>query len=113
MAPELLENAEITDKADVYGFGVLLWMMYTEEQPFAGLPGPAILRRILDQKRPEWPDHAPQALKHLAEKCWAQSQDDRFTSAELFDALCTNYELFPGQDSKIVAEKISYYRTLV
>ena len=36
MAPELLAAREISAKADVYSFGILLWEMFTREIPYTG-----------------------------------------------------------------------------
>eukprot|EP00976_Prorocentrum_cordatum_P075673 1181990-Prorocentrum_minimum.AAC.1 len=37
MAPEMLRDEPITFKVDVYGFGVVLWEMLTEREPWKGL----------------------------------------------------------------------------
>ena len=36
MAPELLNTGDITTKADVYSYGILLWEMLTRERPYKG-----------------------------------------------------------------------------
>ena len=36
MAPELFDNGEITPKADVYSFAVILWEMVTGTLPYVG-----------------------------------------------------------------------------
>ena len=36
MAPELLDAKQITAKADVYSFGIMLWEMLTRKQPYQG-----------------------------------------------------------------------------
>jgi serine/threonine protein kinase len=37
MAPELLQGGEVTPKADVFSFGVILWEMLARKHPYEGL----------------------------------------------------------------------------
>jgi eukaryotic-like serine/threonine-protein kinase len=53
MAPEAIEFSPTIDgRADVYGFGVLLFEMLTGKLPFIGPPGLDLLRRILTEDAP-------------------------------------------------------------
>lgn len=36
MAPEMLQEREYNEKADVYSFGICVWEMYTMQSPYAG-----------------------------------------------------------------------------
>ena len=36
MAPELLDAKQVTTKADVYSFAVILWEMLTKKHPYEG-----------------------------------------------------------------------------
>ena len=36
MAPELLQGGEVTPKADVFSFGVILWEMMSGKHPYEG-----------------------------------------------------------------------------
>ncbi|KAK6173233.1 hypothetical protein SNE40_016722 [Patella caerulea] len=77
MAPELLFNGEITVKADVYSFGIILWEMLTRKHPYESCSVFQILERVRLNKRPEIPDFCPNELKELMEKCWHQKPSQR------------------------------------
>jgi serine/threonine protein kinase len=68
MSPEQIGNsAEINEKADVYGFGILIWCMFNEDVPFKGKNKPWIMRAVLGGARPEWSGNAPENLKNLGQ----------------------------------------------
>ncbi|GFO30864.1 protein kinase [Plakobranchus ocellatus] len=73
MAPELLVAGEITTKADVYSFGILLWEMYTREMPYAGSTVFQILEQVRRNKRPPVPQDCPAGLGRLIQQCWDQN----------------------------------------
>ena len=35
MAPEVLQGMPLDEKADVYSYGIVLWELFTETEPFA------------------------------------------------------------------------------
>lgn len=47
MAPELLETGDITTKADVYSFAIVLWEMLTRKQPFENFSVYQVCRIII------------------------------------------------------------------
>jgi eukaryotic-like serine/threonine-protein kinase len=53
MSPEsLMGSASVDERADVYGFGVLLYEALTGQMPFPGEPGPALYERIVNEPAP-------------------------------------------------------------
>jgi serine/threonine-protein kinase len=88
MSPEHITNApDIDERADVYGFGVLLFEALTGQLPFVGEPGPALLMRILNEAPPSpavfRPDLRPDVVQ-IIERAMAKSPDDRFESLNRF-----------------------------
>ena len=83
MSPEhILGAAHIDGRADVYGFGVLLYEALTGQMPFPGEPGPALFDRILNQPpvavtllRPD----LPPGLVRIIETAMAREPDQRFS----------------------------------
>ncbi|ESO93984.1 hypothetical protein LOTGIDRAFT_104546 [Lottia gigantea] len=70
MAPELLLNGEVTVKADVYSFGIILWEMVTRKHPYEGCSMFQVCAQVRLNQRPEFPDHCPSELRKLIQKCW-------------------------------------------
>ena len=82
MSPEhVLGAAPIDERADVYGFGVLLYESLTGQTPFPGEPGPDLFHRILNEPAPRVtlfrPD-LPPGLVRIIEKAMAKQPDDRY-----------------------------------
>ncbi|CAG2190477.1 Probable serine/threonine-protein kinase DDB_G0267514,Probable serine/threonine-protein kinase drkC [Mytilus edulis] len=77
MAPELLETGEITTKADVYSFGIILWEMLTRSHPYDGCSVFQILERVRLNKRPEISTNSPPDLSSLIKRCWDQNPAKR------------------------------------
>ncbi|KAL3880644.1 hypothetical protein ACJMK2_032868 [Sinanodonta woodiana] len=74
MAPELLDKGEITPKADVYSFGIILWEMFTRKLPYENCSVFQILENIRKNRRPEIPSSCTKGLRHLMERCWSPNQ---------------------------------------
>jgi serine/threonine-protein kinase len=87
MSPEHLKgSARIDERADVYGFGVLLYEALTGQIPFPGEPGPELFHRILNQAAPPLaalrPD-LPPGLVGIIEKAMAKKPGDRYSNLNL------------------------------
>jgi serine/threonine-protein kinase len=83
MSPEHIRGVSRIDaRADVYGFGVLLYEALTGQMPFPGEPGPELFDRILNQPLPSVtllrPD-LPPGLVRIIEKAMAKQPDQRYS----------------------------------
>lgn len=82
MAPEAIEfSPNIDGRADVYGFGVLLFEALTGKLPFPGQPGLDLLKQILNETPPlvtlYRPDLSPDVADLIA-RALAKNPGDRF-----------------------------------
>ncbi|KAI8472959.1 MAG: kinase-like protein [Monoraphidium minutum] len=101
MAPEVLRSPDTVDEAsDVYGFGVVMWELWTGAEPFQDLPLHALLHALV---QPEglcpplpgdrdwdagWPAAEPApGWAALVARCWARAPRARPAAAELVSSL--------------------------
>jgi serine/threonine protein kinase len=88
MAPEAIEcSPDIDGRADVYGFGVLLFEMLTGQVPFPGEPGTALLARIVNDPPPkvtEYRPDLPAEVVNIIDCALAKQPEDRFPDVEHF-----------------------------
>ncbi len=87
MAPEVMQGEAYNEKVDVYGFGMVLWELLTNELPFAGLNDMALLTAVAFKKtRPPLPpasQRCPQELLELVNGCWKHDPSERFSLDEI------------------------------
>ncbi len=91
MAPEVMNEEPYNEKVDIYGFGMVLWEMVTNEIPFSEMNHMALLRAVaLQKKHPPLPpasvDH-PQQLLSLIERCWHSDPTSWMSLDEILDTL--------------------------
>ncbi|KAG1669679.1 hypothetical protein FOA52_002063 [Chlamydomonas sp. UWO 241] len=98
MAPEQFEGGAVSEKVDVYAFGVLMWEALTGEQAWADLDHPMqiIFHVGVQCARPDIPHDGFPPLVQLIEACWHDSPAARppFTAA-----LAALTEMAAGVDS--------------
>ena len=78
MSPEVLgaRNANpktITEKTDVYSFGIVLWEILTRKEAFSHHNSYLkFYRAIMSGERPPIPDDTPKLLTLLMQRCWSE-----------------------------------------
>ena len=87
----------IDARADVYGFGVLLYEALTGQAPFPGEPSPALFDRVLHKPAvslTELRPDLPAGLVRVIEKALAKDREQRFSDVNLM-VLALEDELMP------------------
>ncbi|PQQ08807.1 uncharacterized protein Pyn_11207 [Prunus yedoensis var. nudiflora] len=86
MAPELLnsKNNLVTEKVDVYSFGIVMWELLTGEEPYANLRSKELIAGIIKGSlRPEIPSWCDPMWRSLMERCWSSDPDSRPPFSEI------------------------------
>lgn len=91
MAPEVMNGGEVTDKADVYAFGLLLWEILTRIEPFGSYRSYKELKKAIcqDHVRPEIPEDTPHTLANVMTACWHRKAGSRPS----FEKICQKLDI--------------------
>ena len=90
MAPEAFVEKVSSKASDIYSLGIVIWELISCKIPYQGRESLSILYAVKVHKlRPDIPDHCPQALKHLLEKCWKENRKKRPDIKEVLDTVET------------------------
>ncbi|GMJ07188.1 hypothetical protein like AT5G57610 [Hibiscus trionum] len=90
MAPELLSGKSnmVSEKIDVYSFGIVMWELLTGEEPYADMHCASIIGGIVnDSLRPTIPAWCDPEWKALMEQCWASDPAERPSFSEISQKL--------------------------
>ncbi|KAL0300116.1 UNVERIFIED_CONTAM: putative serine/threonine-protein kinase DDB [Sesamum angustifolium] len=86
MAPELLNGSttRVSEKVDVFSFGITLWEILTGEEPYANMHCGAIIGGIVKNTlRPPIPEECDPEWRKLMEQCWSAEPEARPSFTEI------------------------------
>ncbi|KAK8602656.1 hypothetical protein V6N13_084863 [Hibiscus sabdariffa] len=92
MAPELLNGGsnKVSEKVDVFSFGIVLWEILTGEEPYANMHYGAIIGGIVSNTlRPTIPSFCDPEWRKLMEQCWSPNPSARPSFTEIASRLRT------------------------
>ncbi|XP_068654041.1 uncharacterized protein [Aristolochia californica] len=90
MAPELLNGSsnKVSEKVDVFSFGIVMWEVLTGEEPYANMHYGAIIGGIVNNTlRPPVPSFCDPEWRKLMEQCWAPDPTARPSFTEIASRL--------------------------
>ncbi|XP_027365659.1 uncharacterized protein LOC113872358 [Abrus precatorius] len=90
MAPELLDgnSCRVSEKVDIFSFGIAMWEILTGEEPYANMHCGAIIGGIVNNTlRPPIPKRCDSEWKKLMEECWSPDPAARPSFTEVKNRL--------------------------
>lgn len=68
MAPECARNHTYSAKSDVFSYGVTLYEIATQDDPWKGITSVQAVMKLLEGERMEIPKNCPEVLQELMKK---------------------------------------------
>ncbi|PKY23426.1 hypothetical protein RhiirB3_437633 [Rhizophagus irregularis] len=101
VAPEVLRGKPYTLSADIYSFGMIMYFVATEKQPFANCAHDELLALdICKGIRPEINEpEAPKCYIDLMKKCWDTDPNNRPDTIKVEDSIRFLYNSYFGHGS--------------
>jgi hypothetical protein len=104
-APELFdEKAELTGKADVWSFGLILYEICTDSPAFPTALSPFdVIRQLRGQCRPKIPIECGDYMISLICRCWSDDPPDRPSFADILKEFqVRQFAILPGADGDAI-----------
>jgi len=106
-APEILmgKNDYAIDKTDIYSFGVLLWQVFTQKEPYLDEPYKSftkfqLVEFITKGNRIEVPKNIPPKIATMITQCWDQQPDKRPDFTKIVRELDQIHSTLPDTDDQ-------------
>jgi serine/threonine protein kinase len=88
MAPEMYEGVPYDFKIDVFSFGLIMYEMISCEAVFStNLLPQQVMKKVLTDWRPEFPDWLDPFVRDLIESCWSSDPSARPSFADILKIL--------------------------
>ncbi|EFH66522.1 kinase family protein [Arabidopsis lyrata subsp. lyrata] len=88
MAPEVLRNEPADEKCDVYSYGVILWELFTLQQPWGKMNPMQVVGAVgFQHRRLEIPEFVDTGIADIIRKCWQTDPRLRPSFAEIMASL--------------------------
>lgn len=86
MAPEVALKKPYGEKVDVYSFGILVWQMAKDKQPFQGFNKESFMKDVVaGGQRPKVDKSWPKDFSALLQSCWHADATQRPSFAKIYD----------------------------
>ena len=115
MSPEAIQcSPDIDGRADVYGFGVLMFEVLTGQVPFPGQPGTELFARILTDPPPKLteyrPDLPPEVVQ-IVDRALAKEAAERFPDMDHLIRAIEDKLLLPTQVPRTLTPMLGSFLT--
>ena len=87
MSPEQARGQFVSEKTDVFSFGIVLYEMLTGKQPFEGESGMDVLAAILKYEPQELDESLPESLRNIVKRSLEKESSRRPAAVEILSEL--------------------------
>jgi serine/threonine protein kinase len=105
-APEMYKDGGITNKVDVFSFGLILYEILVGRAVFRSSKPPLrVMKRVLSGEMPAIPESVGKVMQSLIARCWSLKAEDRPSFDDILNEfLKQRFAVFPGASSEKVFE---------